>query len=154
MTPVTGDTAVTEPDRSIGALLSDIMGDLPVIVRGEVRLAKAEIREEIAKARRGVVLLVAGGLVLAAALGCGLLAAIYGLSMVWPPWAAALAVGACSTVTTITSTRCRWITRFFVWGGGFRRSRKREHLTSQPPKDWAFLVGQCMESSSTGRALR
>jgi len=88
-----GDKAVTEPDRSIGAVVSDILGDIHVIVRGEVRLAKAEIREEIAKARRGVVLLVAGGLVLAAALGCGLLAAIYGLSMVWPPWAAALAVG-------------------------------------------------------------
>lgn len=92
MTPV--DTAVTEPaERSIGALLADILGDLHVIVRGEVRLAKAEIREEIAKARRGVVLLVAGGLVLTAALGCGLLAAIYGLATVWPPWAAALAVG-------------------------------------------------------------
>jgi len=88
-----GDTAVTEPDRSIGAVVSDILGDLHVIVRGEVRLAKAEIREEIAKARRGVVLLVAGGLVLVAALGCVLLAAIYGLAMVWPPWAAALAVG-------------------------------------------------------------
>lgn len=84
---------MTETDRSIGAVVSDILGDIHVIVRGEVRLAKAEIREEIAKARRGVVLLVAGGLVLAAALGCGLLAAIYGLSMVWPPWAAALAVG-------------------------------------------------------------
>ena len=83
---------MTETDRSIGAVVSDILGDIHVIVRGEVRLAKAEIREEIAKARRGVVLLVAGGLVLAAALGCGLLAAIYGLSMVWPPWAAALAV--------------------------------------------------------------
>jgi len=84
---------VTEPDRSIGALLTDILGDLHVIVRGEVRLAKAEIREEIAKARRGVVFLVAGGLVLTAALGCGLLAAIYGLATVWPAWAAALAVG-------------------------------------------------------------
>lgn len=88
-----GDTAVTEPDRSIGAVVSDILGDLHVIVRGEVRLAKAEIREEIAKARRGAVLLVAGGLVLAAALGCVLLAAIYGLATIWPPWAAALAVG-------------------------------------------------------------
>lgn len=86
-------TAVTEPDRSIGALLADIMGDLHVIVRGEVRLAKAELREEIAKAKRGVVLLVAGSLVLVAALGCVLLAAIYGLSTMWPPWAAALAVG-------------------------------------------------------------
>ena len=93
-----GDTAVTEPDRSIGALLTDILGDVHVIVRGEVRLAKAEIREEIAKARRGAVLLVAGGLVLTAALGCGLLAAIYGLATVWPPWAAALAVGGATAV--------------------------------------------------------
>ena len=90
---MTGNTSVNEPDRSIGALLSDILGDLHVIVRGEVRLAKAEIREEIAKAKRGVILLVAGGFVLAAALGCSLLAAIYGLATVWPPWAAALAVG-------------------------------------------------------------
>ena len=93
-----GDTAVTEPDRSIGALLTDILGDVHVIVRGEVRLAKAEIREEIAKARRGALLLVAGGLVLTAALGCGLLAAIYGLATVWPPWAAALAVGGATAV--------------------------------------------------------
>jgi uncharacterized membrane protein YqjE len=84
---------VTEPDRSIGAVLSDIVGDLHVIVRGEMRLAKAEIREEIAKFKRGAVLLLAGSLVLMAALGCLLLAAIYGLATVWPPWAAALAVG-------------------------------------------------------------
>jgi len=81
------------PDRSISAVLSDIVGDLHVIVRGEMRLAKAEIREEIAKFKRGAVLLMAGSLVLVAALGCLLLAAIYGLATVWPPWAAALAVG-------------------------------------------------------------
>jgi uncharacterized membrane protein YqjE len=81
------------PDRSISAVISDIVGDLHVIVRGEMRLAKAEIREEIAKFKRGAVLLMAGSLVLVAALGCLLLAAIYGLATVWPPWAAALAVG-------------------------------------------------------------
>lgn len=86
-------TAVSESERSIGAVVSDIVGDLHVIVRGEVRLAKAELREEMAKAKRGAVLLAAGGLVLVAALGCVLLAAIYGLSTIWPPWAAALAVG-------------------------------------------------------------
>jgi len=86
-------TAVAEQERSIGALVTDILGDLQNIVRGEVRLAKAELREEMGKAKRGVVLLVAGGLVLTAALGCLLLAAIYGLATVWPPWAAALAVG-------------------------------------------------------------
>jgi len=84
---------VAEQERSIGALVTDILGDLQNIVRGEVRLAKAELREEMGKAKRGAVLLVAGGLVLTAALGCLLLAAIYGLATVWPPWAAALAVG-------------------------------------------------------------
>lgn len=86
-------TAVTEQDRPISAVVSDIVGDLQSIVRGEVRLAKAELREELGKAKRGAVLLVAGGLILTAALGCLLLAAIYGLATVWPPWAAALAVG-------------------------------------------------------------
>jgi uncharacterized membrane protein YqjE len=86
-------TIVSEPERSISAVISDIVGDLHVIVRGEVRLAKAELREELAKAKRGVVLLVAGSLVLVAAFGCLLLAAIYGLATIWPPWAAALAVG-------------------------------------------------------------
>ena len=84
---------MNETDRSIGAVLSDIVGDLQQIVRGEVRLAKAELREEMAKAKRGAVLLVAGGLILVAGFGCLLLAAIYGLATVWPPWAAALAVG-------------------------------------------------------------
>ena len=84
---------MAEGDRSISAVVSDIVGDLQEIVRGEVRLAKAELREEMSKAKRGIVLLVAGGLVLMAALGCLLLAAIYGLATVWPAWAAALAVG-------------------------------------------------------------
>lgn len=91
-------TAVAEPERSIGAVVSDILGDLHVIVRGEVRLAKAELREELAKAKRGAMLLFAGSLVLTAALGCLLLAAIYGLATVWPPWAAALAVGGATAI--------------------------------------------------------
>jgi uncharacterized membrane protein YqjE len=87
-----------ETERSISAVISDIVGDLHVIVRGEVRLAKAELREELAKAKRGVVLLVAGGLVLVAALGCALLAGIYGLATIWPAWGAALAVGGATAV--------------------------------------------------------
>jgi hypothetical protein len=89
---------VSEQDRSIGAVVSDILGDLHVIVRGEVRLAKAELREELGKAKRGAALVTAGGLVLIAALGCFLLAAIYGLATIWPLWAAALAVGGATAV--------------------------------------------------------
>lgn len=81
-----------DPDRSIGAVLSDIVGDLQHIVRAEVRLAKSEIREEVGKAKRGVVFLVAGGVVLTCAFGLMLLTAVYALATVWPPWMAALAV--------------------------------------------------------------
>jgi uncharacterized membrane protein YqjE len=80
------------PDRSIGTVLSDIVGDLQQIVRAEVRLAKTEIREEAAKAKRGAALLVAGGVAVTLAIGLMLLAAVYALATVWPPWAAALGV--------------------------------------------------------------
>jgi uncharacterized membrane protein YqjE len=81
------------PDRSIGAVLSDIVGDLQHIIRAEVRLAKSEIREEVGKAKRGAIFIAAGGVVLTIAFGLMLLAAVYALATVWPPWMAALAVG-------------------------------------------------------------
>ena len=81
-------------DRSIGSVVSDIVGDIQQIVRAEVRLAKVEVREELGKARRGAMLLVAGGLFLTLALGLLLLAAVYALATIWPAWAAALAVAA------------------------------------------------------------
>jgi hypothetical protein len=81
-----------DPDRSIGAVLSDIVGDLQHIIRAEVRLAKSEIREEVGKAKRGAVFVIAGGVILTCAFGVLLLAAVYALATVWPPWMAALAV--------------------------------------------------------------
>jgi len=83
---------VADLDRSIGAVLSDIVGDIQSIVRAEIRLATVEVREELAKARQGAAMLVAAGVVLVMAAGLALLAAVYALAMVWPPWAAALAV--------------------------------------------------------------
>jgi uncharacterized membrane protein YqjE len=81
-----------ETDRSIAAVLSDIVGDLQQIIRAEVRLAKVEVREELAKARQGAAMLVMAGVVLALAVGLSLLAAVYALAIIWPPWAAALVV--------------------------------------------------------------
>ena len=74
-------------------LLEDAFGNVQEIVRSEVRLAKAELREEAAKAgRAGAVL--GGGIVVALfALGFLLWSAVYGLGIVWPAWLAALAVG-------------------------------------------------------------
>jgi len=83
-------------DRSIGAVLTDVVADVQQIVRAEVRLARAEFREELGKARRGATFLVAAGVIAALGLGVMLLAAVYALATVWPPWAAALTVAAVS----------------------------------------------------------
>jgi uncharacterized membrane protein YqjE len=83
---------VAETDRSIATVLSDIVGDLQQIVRAEVRLAKVEVQEELAKAKQGAAMLLAAGVVLILALALALLAAVYALALVWPPWAAALVV--------------------------------------------------------------
>jgi len=83
---------VADLDRSIGAVLSDIVGDIQSIVRAEIRLATVEVREELTKAKQGAAMLVAAGVVLVMASGLALLAAVYALATVWPPWAAALAV--------------------------------------------------------------
>jgi uncharacterized membrane protein YqjE len=82
-----------DTDRSLASLLTDIVGNVQQIVRAEVRLAKVEVQQEVAKARTGAMLVAAGGLVVALALGVLLLAAVYALALVWPAWAAALAVG-------------------------------------------------------------
>ena len=93
---------MADADRSIATMVSDIIGDLQQIVRAEVRLARVEIREELTKAKRGAVLLLAGGVVVILAFGVGLLAAVYALEEVWPRWAAALAVAAAVAVVGAT----------------------------------------------------
>jgi uncharacterized membrane protein YqjE len=80
----------------MAAVLKDIAGNLQQIVRAEVRLAAVEIREEMAKATRAVILMIIGGLFATLALGFLLLAAVYLLSTIVQPWLAAVlvAVGA------------------------------------------------------------
>ena len=79
-------------ERSIASLVKDIVGNLQQIIRAEVRLAKVEVGEELARARRAVALLVVGVLFATMALGCLILAAVYGLAHFVQPWAAALLV--------------------------------------------------------------
>jgi uncharacterized membrane protein YqjE len=83
-----------ESERSITAVLKDIAGNVQHIVRAEVRLATVELQDEAAKAKRSVMLMIAGGAVAMLALGFVLLAGVYGLATVLPAWAAALIVGA------------------------------------------------------------
>jgi len=84
----------TEDSRSLGVVLKDIAHNLQEIVRGEVRLARAEIAEQLGKARRGLMFIVAG-VILGLMAGIVLLFAfVYALALVVPLWAAALVVAA------------------------------------------------------------
>jgi hypothetical protein len=80
-------------ERSSGEIIQDVMRDASEVFRGEVRLVKAEFAEKISQAGK------AGGFFGGAAL-CGLMgfaalvfAAIAGLTMLVPTWAAASIVG-------------------------------------------------------------
>ena len=79
-------------ERPVSAVLHDIAGNLEDIVRAELRLAKREITQEAGKATAGVVMIVAGAMMLGIAGIFLLLAIVYALSLVMPAWAAALIV--------------------------------------------------------------
>ena len=61
--PVARPRAVTRPpeDRSLGELLGDVAGDLSTLLRQEVELAKAEVRESGTRAGKGIGLLAGAG---------------------------------------------------------------------------------------------
>ncbi len=83
---------MTTADRSISDVLQDIIRNIQEIVRAEVRLAKTEVREEVAKAKSGAAILGIGAV-------CGLFASffllltiVYALARLVPDWASALIV--------------------------------------------------------------
>jgi uncharacterized membrane protein YqjE len=88
----------TSADRPLSAILGDIVGNVQQIVRAEIRLAKVELRDEAAKAKRGAFLLAGGALLGVLALGVLLLAAVYALSTIVAPALAALIVGVVAAV--------------------------------------------------------
>lgn len=79
-------------ERPVAEVFRDIIGNVQEMVRSEVRLARAEIREEASKTARAGAMLVAGGVM-------GLIAGVFLLvclaqllDLVMPDWAAALVV--------------------------------------------------------------
>jgi len=80
-------------NRSISTVLTDIVGNIQEIVRSEMRLAKTEVTEEVAKLRSASVLMGLGAFMLSVSVLFVLLAVVYALSAVMPAWAAALIVG-------------------------------------------------------------
>jgi uncharacterized membrane protein YqjE len=83
---------MSSDDRSIGVILRDIVADVQDIVRSEVRLAKTELREEVAQASSASVLVGIGALTGIFSVFFLLLAALFALRLVTPDWAAALIV--------------------------------------------------------------
>jgi hypothetical protein len=79
-------------ERTIASLLKDIVGNVQQIIRAEVRLAKAEVAEELAKAGRAIAFVAVGAIFCATALAFLLLGATYLLAYVVPLWVAAVLV--------------------------------------------------------------
>ena len=79
-----------EGSRSVADVLQDIVANVQTIIRSEVRLAKAEVTEEVVKAGRAAGMM-AGGLVAGWFTAWFLLLAIlFALATVMPMWGAAL----------------------------------------------------------------
>ena len=89
--------------RSIPEILQDVLTNIQDIVRAEVRLAKAELGEELNRARSGGLLTGVGAVAAIFSALFLLLACVYVLGLVMPNWAAALivaaAVGVAAAVT-------------------------------------------------------
>jgi uncharacterized membrane protein YqjE len=80
-------------ERSMSEVLKDIIDTVQKIVRGEVRLAKAEVRDEAAKAWKSGRRLLIGSVVGLFAAAFLLLGIVYALTLAIPAWAAAGSVG-------------------------------------------------------------
>jgi hypothetical protein len=90
----TGRVFSAAGERSAAEVLKDIVGNLQEIIRSEVRLARAEIREESGEMARAGAVLAAGALLGFYALFFLFLALVYMLTTVISPAASALVVGA------------------------------------------------------------
>ena len=82
-----------QPQRKVSDVLQDIVGNIQQIIRSEVVLAKVEIKEKAQRASKPAAVMATGTVLGLYGVGFLLLAAVYGLSLVVPPWLAALIVG-------------------------------------------------------------
>ena len=85
-------------NRSLGQVISDLLGDISTLFRQEVQLAKAEMSQKASRAAKDAVGVIIGAVV--ALLGVIVLiwSLIYGLALYMPLWLAALIVGGVLTL--------------------------------------------------------
>jgi uncharacterized membrane protein YqjE len=80
------------PERPLSSVLQDIVHNIQDIVRSEVRLAKTEVRDELAKTRSASTLVAVGVISGLFCIMFLLLTLFHALGLVRPAWAAALCV--------------------------------------------------------------
>lgn len=80
-------------ERSTASLLADLAAETAQLIRQELALLKAELREKFGRAGRGALALVLGVALVLSGWFVLLAAAVLGLAQVLPPWLAALVVG-------------------------------------------------------------
>ena len=93
-------------DRSVADVLQDILHNVQDILRSEVRLAKAEIRQEATQAATAALWMTIGVVGLLSAWMFLLWTAVYALATVLPLWAATLVIAvavACAGGTVLTA---------------------------------------------------
>ncbi|GAA2099098.1 phage holin family protein [Actinomadura alba] len=89
-----GATRTVERDKSVGALVQQATEQLSELVRSELRLAVAEVKDKGRHARVGAGMFGGAGLFALYGIGAFVTAAIVALARVLPLWASALIVGA------------------------------------------------------------
>ena len=82
--------------RSLGGLISEAFDHASRLIRGEVALAKAELRESLSRAQRGIVMLVVAVVMALVGLTFAAMAAAAGLASagLHPGWAMLIVAGA------------------------------------------------------------
>jgi hypothetical protein len=88
-----GTVHTPEGDASVIGLLRQLTHEVPALFSKELALAKAEMEHNLTALKAGVAAVAGGAIVLLAGFIILLMAAVYGLSTVMQPWAAALIVG-------------------------------------------------------------
>ena len=88
-----GQEEMPPSSRSITQIFQEIVNRVSEIIRSEVRLARAEIREDLGDYARAGRYLVVAGLLACFALGFVLLGVVFALAAVLDAWLAAVLVG-------------------------------------------------------------
>lgn len=79
--------------RSFSLVLQEIVKHVTEIIRSEVRLARTEVRKDVAQVAKASRFVAIGAILALYAVGFTLLGAVYALGTRMPPWAASLTVG-------------------------------------------------------------